>query len=74
MVRGRSTSPHPLDADIDMDTGEKRENEDAKVVVVTNLTRNIAEPHLQTVFGFYGEIAKIDLPLYTKCEESYFPL
>jgi len=40
---------------------------DAKVVVITNLTRNVVEPHLQSVFGFYGEVVKIDLPIYVKC-------
>ena len=39
----------------------------AKVVVVTNLTRNVVEAHLQTIFNFYGEITKIDLPLFGKC-------
>lgn len=40
---------------------------DAKVVVITNLTRNVVEAHLQTIFGFYGEIVKIDLPVFGKC-------
>lgn len=67
MSRGRSTSPHPLqDADVDMDNG-RLEKPHAKVVIVTNLTRNVVESHLQTIFGFYGEIIKIDLPLFGKC-------
>jgi hypothetical protein len=41
---------------------------DAKVVVVNNLTRNVVESHLRAVFGFYGEIVKVDLPLYGRCE------
>ena len=40
---------------------------DAKVVVVANLTRNVVETHLKSVFGFYGEIIKIELPIYAKC-------
>jgi hypothetical protein len=40
---------------------------DAKVVIITNLTRNVVESHLQTIFGFYGHIIKIDLPLFGKC-------
>jgi hypothetical protein len=67
MSRGRSTSPHPLrDADVDMEDG-KLEKPHAKVVVVTNLTRNVVEVHLKTIFSFYGEITKIDLPLFGKC-------
>jgi hypothetical protein len=40
----------------------------ARVVVVTNLTRNVVEAHLRTVFGFYGDLTKVDLPVYAKCE------
>ena len=64
--RGRSRSPKPLhDADVDMEHGDDKK--DAKAVVVNGLSRNVASNHLQTIFGFYGEIVKIDLPLYTKC-------
>ena len=66
-ARGRSLSPRPLrDEDVDMD-GSPRANSNAKVVIVTNLTRNVVESHLQTIFGFYGEIVKVDLPVYGKC-------
>jgi hypothetical protein len=44
------------------------EKPDAKVVIVTNLTRNVVESHLQIIFGLYGEITKIDLPIFGKCE------
>ncbi len=68
MSRGRSTSPHPLrDEDVDMDS-ERVEKPNAKVVIVTNLSRNVVEAHLQTIFGFYGEITKVDLPLFGKCK------
>jgi hypothetical protein len=78
-ARGRSTSPHPLrDEDVEMDTSSNHEKADlgspngvnkpdSKVVVVTNLTRNVVQDHLQTIFGFYGEIVKLDLPLFGKC-------
>ena len=83
-VRGRSTSPHPLrDEDVEMDTSSNHEKvdlgnsdevkkPDSKVVVVTNLTRNVVQEHLQTIFGFYGDIVKLDLPLFGKCA-SYIP-
>lgn len=65
--RGRSLSPRPIrDEDVDMDDRSPT-NSSAKVVIVTNLTRNVLEPHLQTIFGFYGEIVKTDVPLYAKC-------
>jgi hypothetical protein len=41
--------------------------DNSKVVVITNLTRNVVETHLKTIFSFYGEITKVDLPLYVKC-------
>ncbi|KAF9221916.1 hypothetical protein BS17DRAFT_687603, partial [Gyrodon lividus] len=69
--RGRSTSPKPLhDADVDMENGLSDEKKDVKVVVVNGLSRNVAQTHLQTIFGLYGEIAKIDLPLYTKSGQN----
>jgi hypothetical protein len=65
-ARGRSASPPPRDVDVDMDKPSD-EKPDAKVVVVTNLTRNVVEAHLQSIFGFYGEVVKINLPTYVKC-------
>ncbi|KAI0750780.1 hypothetical protein C8Q80DRAFT_1351902 [Daedaleopsis nitida] len=70
-VRGRSRSPRPLrDEDVDMDNGSPPTDPLAKVVIVTNLTRNVVESHLQTIFGFYGEIVKVDLPLYAKSGQN----
>ncbi|GLB33569.1 putative RNA recognition motif containing protein [Lyophyllum shimeji] len=69
-TRGRSTSPRPLgDADMDIDRSPV-EKQDAKVVIVTNLTRNVAESHLQTIFGFYGPIVKVDLPVFGKSGQN----
>ncbi|KAI0353564.1 RNA-binding domain-containing protein [Trametes cingulata] len=69
--RGRSLSPRPLrDEDVDMDRASPPRNPHAKVVIVTNLTRNVVESHLQTIFGFYGEIVKVDLPLYGKSGQN----
>ena len=68
-TRGRSTSPHPLhDADVDMDGRQDKPH--VKVISVTNLTRNVAKEHLQTIFGFYGEITKIDMPVFAKCTST----
>ncbi|KIK65506.1 hypothetical protein GYMLUDRAFT_158869, partial [Collybiopsis luxurians FD-317 M1] len=43
---------------------------DAKVIIVNNLTRNVVEAHLRTVFGFYGQIMKLDLPLFGKSGQN----
>lgn len=55
-----------MDVDIPKDAKDGSKP-DAKVVVVNNLTRNVVESHLLTIFGFYGEIVKIDVPLFGKC-------
>jgi RNA-binding protein with serine-rich domain 1 len=70
---GGSNSPAPVppqqDADVEMtDNAVITEKPDAKVVIVTNLTRNVVQAHLQTIFGFYGEITKLDLPLFGRCK------
>ncbi|TFL05889.1 hypothetical protein BDV98DRAFT_239486 [Pterulicium gracile] len=71
MSRGRSLSPRPLrDADADMKEEISGDTKDAKVVIITNLTRNVVETHLRTIFGFYGEISKIDLPLYANSGQN----
>ncbi|KAJ3880166.1 hypothetical protein F5051DRAFT_305606, partial [Lentinula edodes] len=71
--RGRSTSPRlPQNSttDVDMDKGKENDLPDAKVVIINNLTRNVVESHLRTVFGFYGQIVKLDLPLFTKSGQN----
>jgi len=65
-TRGRSASPQSRDVDVDMEK-QPDEKPDAKVIVITNLTRNVVETHLQSIFAFYGEVVKIDLPIYVKC-------
>ena len=65
-TRGRSVSPQSRDVDVDMDK-QSDAKPDAKIIVITNLTRNVVEAHLQAIFGFYGEVIKIDLPTYAKC-------
>jgi len=39
-----------------------------RVVVISNLSKNIAETHLRNIFSNYGDIRKLDLPLHQKCE------
>ncbi|TRM68314.1 hypothetical protein BD626DRAFT_565160 [Schizophyllum amplum] len=45
-------------------------NPDARVVIVTNLSRNVVDAHLQTIFSFYGMITKIDLPVFAKSGQN----
>jgi RNA-binding protein with serine-rich domain 1 len=73
-TRGRSASasPQPPDVDVDMDK-QPEDKLDAKVIAIANLTRNVVEAHLQSVFGFYGEVVKIDLPIYVKCAYHGLP-
>ncbi|KAF5393839.1 hypothetical protein D9757_000230 [Collybiopsis confluens] len=82
--RGRSSSPRPLQntsndgsPDVDMDKNGANHAEslsknmpDAKVIIVNNLTRNVVETHLRTVFSFYGQIVKLDLPLFGKSGQN----
>lgn len=76
MARGRSPSPRTLnntngsDAEMRSVSPEMRHENDYKVVIVSNLTRNVAEAHLRTIFSFYGDIKKVDIPLFAKCEKS----
>jgi hypothetical protein len=52
---------------MDIDNHSPGRKPDAKVIIVTNLTRNVVESHLKIIFGFYGQITKFDLPLFGKC-------
>ena len=72
MSRERSKSPSiaAKNADMEVDSHSPVDKPDTKVIVVTNLTRNVVESHLKTIFGFYGHITKIDLPVFGKC--TYF--
>ncbi|KAH9482604.1 RNA-binding protein with serine-rich domain 1-like protein [Psilocybe cubensis] len=69
MSRERSPSPHK-DADMEIDSQSPTDKSDSKVVIVTNLTRNVVESHLKVVFGFYGEITKVDLPVFGKSGQN----
>jgi len=39
-----------------------------KVVVVSGLTKNVHKGHLEEVFGEYGKITGLDLPLFKVCK------
>ncbi|KAJ6539110.1 hypothetical protein B0H19DRAFT_879665, partial [Mycena capillaripes] len=72
-TRGRSLSPRPAvdqDADMDVDSKPTASKPHAKVVIITNLSRNVVETHLKTIFGFYGDIVQIDLPVFGKSGQN----
>ncbi|CAA7260190.1 unnamed protein product [Cyclocybe aegerita] len=71
MSRGRSSSPRlSKDVDMDVDPRSPQDKPDAKVIVITNLTRNVVEAHLRTVFSFYGQITKMDVPIFGKSGQN----
>lgn len=37
-------------------------------IVIEKLTKNVTEGHLREIFGSYGQISSIDLPLNKQCE------
>ncbi len=55
-----TVSPHPFDANSDVLTTTSQ-------IVVERLTKNINEGHLREIFGFYGEIRDLDLPMNRQC-------
>lgn len=75
MSRGRSGSPRQAkDTDMDVDSRPLDRKLDSKVIIVNNLTRNVVESHVRMIFSFYGQVVKVDLPLYGKCACSIFQL
>jgi RNA-binding protein with serine-rich domain 1 len=39
-----------------------------RVIVVSGLTRNVHKVHLQEIFGTYGKVTGVDLPVFRQCE------
>ncbi|KAG6890952.1 hypothetical protein C0995_000909 [Termitomyces sp. Mi166 len=71
MLGRRSSSPRrSADVAMDIDQSSSFDKPNARVIIVTNLTRNVAESHLQTIFSLYGPITKIDLPVYGKSGQN----
>ncbi len=48
----------------------EREPKQSSKVVVEKLTKNVTEAHLREIFGSYGEIDRLDLPVNRQCEHS----
>ena len=45
-----------------------------RVVVVSGLTKNVHRGHLEEIFGVYGRVTGLDLPLFRVCECHRRPL
>jgi RNA recognition motif-containing protein len=43
-------------------------------IVVEKLTKNVIEDHLREVFGLYGQIQEIDMPMNRQCTQYREPL
>lgn len=71
--RGDGLSKSVQGDDVEMkQSGEEQEGEKGfKVIVVSGLTKNVHKGHLEEVFGEYGKITGLDLPLFKVCE--YIP-
>jgi len=71
--RGRSRSPKALVAATTDGDAEMRDDVDASgetrtKVYITGLSKNVAVTHLRAVFDPYGNIKRVDLPIYSKCK------
>lgn len=44
------------------------------VVRVGRLTKNVTAAHLDEIFGCYGKIVDVDLPIDRRCESTFFLL
>lgn len=59
-TRSRTVSPRR--------NGDGVKEEGFKVVVVSGLTKNVHKGHLEEIFGVYGRITAIDMPLFKVCK------
>lgn len=76
--RGRSTTLKPLtpspgrdnadNADVAMSSPTNGAKVPSSVVVVTGLSKNVLVPHLEEIFGEYGRVSGLDLPVFKVCE------
>ncbi|KAF9509514.1 hypothetical protein BS47DRAFT_1396851 [Hydnum rufescens UP504] len=75
-TRGRSPSPRAINgSDVEMRNASRSpeartRTSSAKVVVISNLTRNVLAAHLQAIFSFYGEVRKVDLPVHRRTGQN----
>jgi RNA recognition motif-containing protein len=61
--RSRSTNAHDKTM-----KGAKSDEVGFRVIVVSGLTKNVMKGHLEEIFGEYGRVTGLDLPLFKVCE------
>lgn len=75
--RGRSRSPKRLtpsphrNGDVAMSPRAPSAGGSAsgsRVIVIDGLTKNVHPGHLREIFGFYGKVTGLDLPVFKVCE------
>jgi RNA-binding protein with serine-rich domain 1 len=74
MSRSRSRSPRKdalngtTDTDAPSAGGGGSGAQAHRVIVVSGLTKNVQKGHLEEIFGEYGKVTGLDLPLFKVCE------
>lgn len=64
MSVSRSRSPPPRRRPI----SRSRSPVEKSTVFIRNLTKNVGERHLEEIFGMYGKVKSLDLPVFPRCE------
>lgn len=67
--RSRSRSPVTRKSETNGTEDKKEGTEEAgfKVIVISGLTKNVTRGHLEEVFGVYGGVGGVDVPLFKVC-------
>ena len=63
----RSRSPSPLSRTNGNGHGPASDEQGFRVIVVSGLTKNVQRAHLEEIFGEYGRVTGLDLPLFKVC-------
>ena len=64
----RSASPVPRSSKVVQQPCSDDRSTDVLQIVVERLTKNVNEGHLREIFGAYGVIREIDLPMNKQCK------
>ncbi|PVG03459.1 RNA-binding domain-containing protein [Serendipita vermifera] len=69
-MHSRSASPARRESVQDTSGKNGTASSTARVVIISGLSRNIIEAHLQQIFANYGDIKKVDIPLHHKSRQN----
>lgn len=70
--RSRSRSRTPQSQSRSQSRSPRRSSSSAKIVV-ERLTKNVTKAHLEEIFGNYGELLDVDMPMNRQCTWLSFP-